>query len=218
MRHGGNLSGDLARIPTLPGVRRRSSPTATSSTSPTARAASTPRARSARAWPTPRPRSRSTASCATCACRCRTARHLRILRVGRRRGAARCCATPPRTSWPRPCSTSGPARRSRSGRPSRTASTTTSSSPSRPARAISRASRTRCGRSWRAGPHAFERVDTTREEAVERFSAEGETLQGRARRGPARGRGRSRSTSTTASSTSAAARICRRPSRSAPSS
>ena len=91
------------------------------------RASTWPR-RSARAWPRRRwpPRRRRPRSTSSTAARRRRGgrRHRR-----QRRPGARCCATRPRTCWPRRCSGCGPAPTTPSARRSRTASTTTSSCP-----------------------------------------------------------------------------------------
>ena len=78
-------------------------------------------------------------------------RAVEIVDPGQRRRAVRCCATPPRTCWPRPSPTCSPARGTRSARPSTTASTTTSSCPAARTspRTTSSASRPACARSSR---------------------------------------------------------------------
>ena len=119
-------------------------------------------------------------------------------------------ATTRRTCWPRPCSSSGRRRRSRSARRSPTASTTTSSSrtATRPARRTSRGSRSGCASTSRPTSPSSGASSPT-DEAIEHFQAEGQDYKVELIEdlGPRRGRrDGDRSTATGPSRTSAAAR------------
>ena len=131
--------------------------------------------------------------------------HVRGRARRRRGGPRRCCATRPRTCWPRPRATCSRASRSRSARRSTTASTTTSSSPS-PSREADLA---RIEDGDAAHPQARARVHAHRGDARRRarpVRRGGRAVQGRADRRPAGRASRSRSTTRTTSPTSAAAR------------
>ena len=87
-----------------------------------------------------------------------------------------CCATTPRTCWPRRSRRLYPGTRSRSARPSRTASTTTSRATSRSRPRTSRRSRQPCTRSS-TRDEPITREVWNRDEAVEFFREHGENYK-----------------------------------------
>ena len=193
-------------------------PDGTSSRSPTAPPASTSRPRSARGWRGDGCREGRRQAAGPASARARRRARSRSCAVGDE-DACPCCATRPRTCWPRPRAHLFPGVKSRSARRSTTASTTTSSSRSPSRRGRPRADR---GRDARASS------DRARVQAQRACRARRRARGSRAEDEPfkveliddlpATRASRSRSTSRTTSPTSAAARTCSRRRRSRPSS